>query len=152
MKISVIIPVYNVEKYIEKCILSVLSQKFDDMEVIIVNDGTTDNSILKIEKYLSDKRIRLINKKNGGISSARNEGLKIATGEYIYFIDSDDWMDDGVLNLLYDNSENSDIVFSNFIFYNEITSEYKKNKFKFLKNDFITLGSYCLYNNEEIME
>ena len=85
MKISVIIPIYNVEQYIEQCLVSILEQSYDNLEVILVNDGTKDNSMRIIEKYLSDSRIKVINKENGGLSSARNTGLDIATGEYISF-------------------------------------------------------------------
>ena len=89
--ISVIVPVYNCEKYINTCADSILKQDFKDLEIIFVNDGSTDNSleeILKIQK--NDKRIKIINKKNGGLSSARNAGLDIAKGEFILFVDGDD--------------------------------------------------------------
>lgn len=89
--ISVIIPVYNCEKYINICANSILKQDFKDIEIIFVNDGSTDNSleeILKIQK--KDTRIKIINKKNGGLSSARNAGLNIAKGEFILFVDGDD--------------------------------------------------------------
>lgn len=71
-KISVIVPVYNVEEYIEECLESIINQTLEDIEIIIVNDGTEDNSMKKIEKFLSDERIIVINKENGGLSSARN--------------------------------------------------------------------------------
>ena len=101
IKISVIIPVYNVEKYIIECIESIINQTLKDIEIIVVNDGTKDNSIKIVEEYLSDKRIKIINKANGGLSSARNEGMKVAKGEYIYFIDSDDFINEDVLEVLY---------------------------------------------------
>lgn len=115
VKVSVIIPVYNVEKYIEQCVESVLNQTLKEIEIIIVNDGTQDNSIQKIEKYMKDKRIILINKENGGISSARNTGLKIAKGEYVSFIDSDDFIEPHMIEELYNESSGMDIVFSNFV-------------------------------------
>lgn len=91
--ISVIVPVYNVELYLKECIESILTQTYTDLEIILVNDGSTDNSIKICEDYASkDKRIKVINKVNGGLSDARNVGLKIATGEYISFIDSDDYI------------------------------------------------------------
>ncbi len=91
--VSVIIPVYNVEKYVEKCIISVLNQTYKNIEIIIVNDGSTDKSEEIILKYVKeDRRIRYISKENGGLSSARNKGIETATGDYICFIDSDDWI------------------------------------------------------------
>ena len=87
IKVSVIIPVYNVEKYIERCILSVINQTLKDIEIIIVNDGSTDDTKKIIEKYLDDKRIVYIEQKNSGLSGARNKGLSIAKGDYISFID-----------------------------------------------------------------
>ena len=91
-KISVIIPVYGVEKYIRKCLESVVNQTYKNLEIIVVNDGTKDNSMEIVKEYLFDKRIKIINKENGGISSARNAGLEIATGDYISFVDSDDYI------------------------------------------------------------
>lgn len=93
IKISVIVPVYNVEKYIRQCLESIINQTYKNLEIIIVNDGTRDNSMKIVEEYLSDERIRVINKENGGISSARNRGIEEATGEYVSFVDSDDWLE-----------------------------------------------------------
>ena len=78
-KVSIIIPVYNVEKYLDKCLKSVLNQTYKNIEIIVINDGSTDNS-LKICKKYKDKRIVLIDKENGGVSSARNKGLELASG------------------------------------------------------------------------
>lgn len=118
IKVSVIVPVYNVEEYIEECIESIVNQTLKEIEIIIVNDGTKDNSMKKIEKYLSDSRIVIINKENGSISSARNAGLKIARGEYVTFIDSDDFIKITMLEKLYDQTSDFEIIFSDFIFYN----------------------------------
>lgn len=102
--ITVIIPVYNVEKYVSECIQSVLNQTYDNLEVIIVNDGSTDHSLFICNKYLSDKRVRLINQKNGGLSRARNTGLENANGAYITFIDSDDYyIEPNAIETLYKN-------------------------------------------------
>ena len=91
--VSIVIPVYNVEEYIEKCIISVLNQTYKNIEIIIVNDGSIDKSEEKIQKFVKeDKRIKYIIKENGGLSSARNKGIETATGDYICFIDSDDWV------------------------------------------------------------
>lgn len=92
--ISVIIPVYNVERYLKRCIDSVINQTYKDLEIILVDDGSTDNSGVICDDLKSiDSRIKVIHKKNGGLSSARNAGIKVATGEYIGFVDSDDWID-----------------------------------------------------------
>ncbi|WP_446470092.1 glycosyltransferase family 2 protein [Xenorhabdus stockiae] len=97
-KISVIIPVYNVEKYIEKCIHSIKNQSYDNFEAIIINDGSTDKSIEKITALISqDSRFKIIEQKNAGLSAARNKGLEHATGEYISFVDSDDYIDKNFL-------------------------------------------------------
>lgn len=101
-KISIIVPVYNVEKYLKKCIDSILSQTYTNLDIILVNDGSTDNSGMICEDYAKkDKRITVIHKKNGGLSSARNAGLDIAKGEYIGFVDSDDFIADNMYEILY---------------------------------------------------
>ncbi len=152
IKVSVIIPVYNVEKYIRQCLESVINQTLKDIEIIVVNDGTKDNSMKIVEEYLSDERIKIINKENGGLSSARNAGMREAQGKYIYFIDSDDFADKEVLSTLYENSENEkmDIVFSNFSYYNDKTKKEKRAKFIFPFKEKISKGYYYLYNGEEI--
>lgn len=102
MKFSIVIPVYNVEKYITKCLDSIKNQTYDNYEVIIVNDGTKDNSVDVINKYLSDPRFSLYSKENGGLSDARNYGIKYVKGDYIIFIDSDDYIDKHLLANLND--------------------------------------------------
>lgn len=92
--VSVIIPVYNVEKYLPKCVDSVIGQTYADLEIICVNDGSPDNSADILEGYAQkDSRIKIINQTNQGLSGARNTGISHATGEYIVFVDSDDWLD-----------------------------------------------------------
>lgn len=94
IKISVIVPAYNVEKYIEKTLRSIMEQTLKDIEIIVINDGSKDSTLSIIKKImLEDNRIVLIDKKNGGVSQARNDGIKIAKGEYISFIDGDDWIE-----------------------------------------------------------
>ncbi|WP_314088013.1 glycosyltransferase family 2 protein [Lactococcus chungangensis] len=114
--ISIVVPVYNVEKYIHECLESILNQSYKNIEVIIVNDGTLDNSIAKIEDLLKDKRTRLISQVNQGLSAARNTGIKAALGEYISFIDSDDKVKSSFIETLYDkaNETNADIVRGSF--------------------------------------
>jgi len=109
-KVSVIIPVYNVEQYIRECLESVLFQTLSDIEILVVNDGTKDRSIEVIEDLIAgDERIRLINKKNGGLSSARNAGLVTASGEYVLFLDSDDYLDKTALAILYTYAKENNI-------------------------------------------
>jgi len=92
--LSVIIPVYNVEPYLEQCLDSVINQTYKNLEIICINDGSTDNSLKILEKYQKkDSRIKLINQKNKGLSGARNAGLDVAKGEYIAFVDSDDYLE-----------------------------------------------------------
>jgi len=91
--ISVIIPIYNAEKYLRKCLDSVLGQTHRDLEVILVDDGSTDNSGQICEEYTKDQRVKLIRKKNGGAASARNIGLSVTTGDLIHFVDSDDYLE-----------------------------------------------------------
>ncbi len=102
-KFSIIIPVYNVEKYIEKCLDSVEKQTFSDYEIIVVNDGTKDNSI----ELIKDRDIKIINQKNKGLSAARNTGLKHAKGDYIIFLDSDDYWESNVLKEINKATKNS---------------------------------------------
>ena len=92
--ISVIVPVYKAEKYLEKCLDSIVGQTYKDLEIILVDDGSPDSSGRICDKYAeNDNRIKVIHKKNGGDSSARNAGFKEATGKYIATIDSDDWIE-----------------------------------------------------------
>lgn len=106
VKVSVIIPVYNVEKYISRCLDSVVNQTLKDIEIICVNDGSTDNSAKIAQQYAAtDKRISIINQENKGLSAARNTGMKFTTGKYISFIDSDDWIDPDFFEKLYNAAE-----------------------------------------------
>lgn len=108
MKVSIIIPVYNVEKYIEQCLVSVMNQTYKNIEVIVVNDGTMDNSI-EIAKKITGNDIRFVyvNKENGGLSDARNFGLRFATGDFVSFIDSDDYVDINYIKKMVISLENS---------------------------------------------
>lgn len=102
MKLSIIIPFYNSEKYIEACLISCLEQDFDDYEIICVDDGSTDLSYHICEQYAqNNSRIRVIKKENGGVSSARNKGIVEAEGEWIWFVDSDDMVLQNCISYLY---------------------------------------------------
>lgn len=131
MKISVIVPVYNTSKYLVRCLNSLINQSLYDVEFIIVNDGSTDNSSNIISDFcVKDKRIIVINKDNSGLSSARNSGLEVSKGEYILHIDSDDWIEDNYLKDMYDKaiSYNLDIVVSDIIWdWDDGTIKYKKD-------------------------
>ncbi len=106
MKISVVIPVYNAEVYIERTIKSIILQNIEEMEIIIVNDGSNDKTIKIIQKYAKvDKRIKIISQLNNGVSSARNKGIENATGDYIFFMDADDILVEDTLNDLLYNAE-----------------------------------------------
>ena len=112
-KISVIIPVYKVEKYLPACLDSVLAQKFTDWEAICVNDGSPDNCAKILQEYAEkDKRIKVIAQKNQGLSMTRNNGLKVAAGEYVLFLDSDDYIHPQLLDICYTlvKKENADMV------------------------------------------
>jgi len=114
-KLSIIIPVYNAEIYLNECIDSILSQSFDNFELIIVNDGSTDHSKEILEKYAkSDGRIKLLNKKNSGASSARNLGLQQSCGEWIVFVDSDDYLPEGALSNMVQKGDKKNVDLSIF--------------------------------------
>lgn len=116
--ISVIVPVYNVEKYIVRCIESIINQSYKNLEIILVNDGSTDSSGKICDEYAADdKRIYVIHKKNGGQSTARNAALDLAKGEYITFVDSDDYINTDFVKIMYETiiRFNADIVQCGYI-------------------------------------
>jgi glycosyltransferase involved in cell wall biosynthesis len=121
--VSVVIPVYNVEKYLAECVDSVLGQTYTDYEIILVDDGATDSSGAMCDAYArNDPRIRVIHQKNGGLSAARNTGLKAARGEYVYFLDSDDYIEPQTLEVLLETAEReqADVVFfDGFVFFDQ---------------------------------
>ena len=128
IKISIIIPVYNTSKYLEKCITSISNQSLREIEIICVNDGSTDDSLEILEKIAQeDERIIVIDKRNEGPSKARNEALKIAKGKYCLNIDSDDWIEQGYLKDIYDRAEkdNLDITICDAIF--DFVKDKKRN-------------------------
>ena len=137
-KVSVIIPIYNTEKYIEKCIGSVQDQTIKDIEVVCINDGSTDRS-LEVLKNMADKddRITLIDKENEGLSATRNLGMELAKGEYISFLDSDDYLENDALEILFKkaDAENLDILFFNthVRFFGKITEQEKEGFSKYYR-------------------
>ena len=107
-KISIIVPVYNVEKYLHRCIDSILVQTFTDFECIFIDDGSTDGSGRILDEYATeDGRVRVIHQANAGVSAARNAGLAMAHGEWIGFVDSDDWIEPNMYEYLYANAKNT---------------------------------------------
>ena len=138
MKLSIIVPIYNVEAYIEKCAKSLLNQNVtkDTYEVIFVNDGTKDNSISVLCKtidFTKHENFHLIEKENGGLSSARNYGLEYANGEYVWFVDSDDWIEVNCLQSIIELLRNIDIL--------EFSSYYREeNETKIIKNERLIPG------------
>lgn len=133
IKISIIVPVYNTSKFLEKCIRSIMEQSLKDIEIICINDGSKDNSLEILKKLKTeDNRIILINKKNEGVSKARNIAINIAKGKYCLNIDSDDWIEQGYFESLYNRAEKDDldITLSNIIF------DFKNSKEKnYILND-----------------
>lgn len=100
--ISVIIPIYKVEKYLNRCVESIVNQTYENLEIILVDDGSPDSCPKMCDEWAKkDKRIKVVHKENGGLADARNAGLNVATGEYIYFADSDDWVENDIVEFLY---------------------------------------------------
>lgn len=116
-KISVIVPIYNVEKYLERCVNSLLNQTFSDFEVLLVNDASTDRSLEIARKFAGDGRVRVLDKPHSGLGNTRNYGVKHAKGDYLLFVDSDDWIDENMLKNLYAAAVEyrADLVLFNFV-------------------------------------
>ncbi|WP_194191071.1 glycosyltransferase family 2 protein [Clostridium chrysemydis] len=152
MKVSIIVPVYNGEKYIKRAIYSTINQEYKDLEIIIINDGSTDNT-LKIIKNIEDKRIRIINKKNTGVSNSRNIGLDNATGDFVMFLDADDYLDSKIVLKLMRYAMPKTMVFcDNYeVFKNktDIRKVFGKNEKEIAKKDILreitkgNLGLVC---------
>ena len=149
--ISVIINVYNGEKYIKRCIDSVINQTYKNLEILIINDGSTDNT-LSICKSYNDKRIRIINQKNMGLSLARNVGLDNAKGDYFYFVDADDYIDKDTIEYLYNLLKKYNAPMSSCEVIEVINDKYKlKNKNEVVKlyDDIHLLKRILLYNGKD---
>lgn len=130
IKVSIIIPIFNVENYLEQCLDSVLNQTLKEIEIICIDDGSTDNSPKILEEFAKkDDRIKIVNKKNAGLGAARNTGMEYTTGEYIGFVDSDDWVDTSMFEKLYKNAKvhNSDIVMCPILLVNESNDELNRD-------------------------
>lgn len=140
-KLSVIVPVYNTEKYIRECIDSILAQTFTDFELILVDDGSTDSSGAICDEYaIKDERIQVIHQENGGITVARKSGVRVAQGEYVTFVDSDDWIDKDMYHIML-KQETADIVICNMI-------RHRSNGMFEIKCNV----SYGVYDKQKLME
>lgn len=155
--ITVIIPIYNVEKYLEKCVNSVLAQSYKNLEIILVDDGATDNCPAICDEYSKiDNRIKVIHKANGGLSSARNAGLDNMSGEFVTFVDSDDYIDKDFISILYSLmiDKSCDLAICRYINVNEegklISNQtYIENSIRVIEkkdifNEFILNASFCV--------
>ena len=166
--ISVIVPIYNVEKYLKKCLDSIINQTYNNLEIILVDDGSPDNCGKICDEYAKkDNRIKVIHKENGGVSSARNKGLDIANGEYVFFIDSDDYIElDAIEKLLsmgksdfiiskgYRIEKNERIAIDNDILKSETINnpEYKEKIFSKLLLGKVTSGPFAKMYKRNVIE
>lgn len=131
VKVSVIVPVYNVENYLEYCLSGLLNQTLQDIEIICVNDGSTDNSINILQRYQqTDNRIKIITQSNSGQGTARNNAIDIANGEYIGFVDPDDYVSPQMFETLYNQAKayNADLVEESFYINNQARKYKRKQK------------------------
>ena len=143
--ISVIVPIYNCEKYLDKCIESIVNQTYKNLEILLINDGSTDNTGNICKNWSKkDKRIKVTNKENGGISDARNKGLELSSGKYISFVDSDDYLELDMIEKLYNNLIENDADMSICDFYEEFNNRtiIKEPKEKYFVNE----GNEKYYN------
>ena len=135
--ISIIVPVYNTEKYLDRCISSIIRQTFRDIEILLINDGSNDNSLEILQRYSNaDDRIAIVNQVNKGLSSARNTGIKVSKGTYIMHVDSDDWIEPDMCEILYKEAKifSADIVTSNVYFDYFNKTIIKKEPYKKINN------------------
>lgn len=167
--ISVIVPVYNAEKYLDECVESIVNQTYKNLEIILVDDGSPDNSPQMCDKWAEkDRRIKVIHKKNGGVSSARNAALEIAQGDYIGFVDSDDFIDEDMFELLINNAidYNAEVSRCSYRFYidgefvdsnedSDKISVYSSNEIiDDLKNNGFIAGIVCnkLFKKDKVLD
>lgn len=135
MKVSILIPLYNQEKYINQCLKSVVDQTYRNIEIIIIDDGSTDQSYLKASSFLNDKRVKIIRQENQGLGETRNRLIKASEGEFIFHLDSDDYISEDCIEKMVklQKKENYDIIFSNFYLIgnsNKIIKNMKRHNFK----------------------
>ncbi|MBU3101554.1 MULTISPECIES: glycosyltransferase family 2 protein [Clostridium] len=152
MKISVIVPVYNSEKYIKKCIESIINQSYRDIEIVFINDGSTDGSLNIIQKYKKlDNRIKVINQSNSGVSAARNNGIKNSIGDYITFVDSDDYIDSKMIDKCAESLKNTDLLISGFTYEFKDKNEDKTYESSFICNSKEFVQNYFMESFEKLL-
>lgn len=142
-KVSIIIPVYNAQRYLRKCLNSVINQTYENLEIICINDGSKDISGEILEEYKNkDLRIIVINKENGGVSSARNKGLKVCTGEYVMFLDSDDFLALDTISFCIELIERTGVEIVRFNFKKKYSKIVTKRNMKYFEDDKILKYPY----------
>lgn len=142
--VSIIIPVYNVEAYIEKCLDSILIQSYPYFEVILVDDGSTDNSLEICRRYaITDKRIKIFNQKNNGPSAARNKGIEASSGEFIQFIDSDDYLEPEAIKSMVEAIKESDMVIAPYYNIREDEGHHRKTR--------VDYQHHGLFTNDQLL-
>ena len=147
-KVSVIVPVYKVEKYLNRCVDSILSQTFKDFEIILVDDGSPDRCGDICEEYAKkNNKVKVLHKKNGGLSDARNAGLNMATGKYIVFVDSDDYIDSNMIDILYKRivDTSADMAICNYLYVDEDETPMLEYTGSLAVEDIIYTGIQILY-------
>lgn len=163
-KVSIIVPVYNVENYLERCVNSIINQTYKNLEIILINDGSSDNSPTICDKFAEiDNRIVVVHTTNGGVSSARNKGIDIATGDYVEFVDSDDYIEPNCVETLVNKIQDNDLVICGYnlkndkntfvAFEEESVLDFRINQkqfFKALKQFMINSPCNKLYKKELI--
>ena len=129
-KVSVIVPVYNVENYLERCIKSILGQTYENLELILVDDGSTDTSPAICDRYQNDPRVKVLHKENEGAGETRNKGIDLASGEFLTFVDADDYLAACFLERLMEVShkEGCDIVQCGFLFGSEMFYSFEREQ------------------------
>ncbi|SJZ59042.1 glycosyltransferase family 2 protein [Anaerorhabdus furcosa] len=148
-KVSIIVPIYNVEEYLGKCIESCLCQTFVDYELILVNDGSTDNGLSICREYeMKDSRIKVLDKPNGGLSDARNAGMKIATSPYIYFLDSDDFIEPTLIEKCVNKLDETS---ADMIIFDVYQYSMKTNTKEIIKNGYGDSRCVSVANNPEVL-
>lgn len=149
-KVSIIVPIYKVEAYLKKCIDSIIKQTYKNLEIILVDDGSPDNCGKICDEFaIKDNRIKVIHKQNGGLSDARNAGLNIATGDYLYFVDSDDWISSNAIEVLisyFESNLDVDIVAGSSVDVHEYNGEILETSYS------IPLGTISQLNKIEALK